>query len=466
MLIPSLKNTVIIKSKNFNIYMYCHWIINSLLTTKKLTILVAVLSFFTIRSCTPSLLKTAKDLDNVNKLLARTNQVVDLISEKSSTSAATQKTVNFSRLPNLTLHGSIAWYKQTLLFNNPRNGSKFIADIYLPKVERPAPVIVISPGFMGKLADFVEIAQQLASYGFVVVVPDYNNNHVQKSQFIFDVLTHGVTKNRNAEPQELINRVLNIKFLLDELQRRSQFDSRYRVNLQQVGVMGFSIGSYAAMALAGGSLNFRQLQKDCVNVRSNSIISSLVNLSRLLQCRLLELPQKQYYLQDERIKAVILVNSATSSIFGKLGLSQVRVPVMLLSGSDDIITPALTEQIQSFNWLNTPHKYLVMFPGGTHLSFLFESRHSNAFNIAFWQIHLAGAKEYQPFLSSAYAEFISRNFIRVSLVKSLSANEKLPLTKSLTSNQSEISTFSNMQSKVKWLLPAYKNIRDYLKHKP
>ena len=124
---------------------------------------------------------------------------------------------------------------------------------------------------------------------------------------------------------ELINQPLDVKYLLDELQRRSQYDPilQGRLNLHSVGVIGHSLGGYTALTLAGAKINQEQLRSDCSP--NNSL-----NMSLLVQCELPELSTANYSLQDHRIQAVLAINPLTSSIFGQSGLSQIQVPSMLI----------------------------------------------------------------------------------------------------------------------------------------
>ncbi|MHC5731485.1 MAG: alpha/beta hydrolase family protein, partial [Nostoc sp.] len=108
-----------------------------------------------------------------------------------------------------------------------------------------------------------------------------------------------------AEPSEFKDRPLDITYILDQLQKANQSDSRFkkRLNLQQVGVFGQSLGGYTALALAGAKINFEQLKQDC----QPAALQNTWNMSLLLQCRALELSisksEKDYNLRDERVKA-------------------------------------------------------------------------------------------------------------------------------------------------------------------
>lgn len=441
---------------------------------KTIPLVLAILSLLVIVSKFSTIVNTAKNLGEIDELMHQTNQTFSQISQQSKITALTQQKVDFSKLPNLTQQGQFLWRKETLLLNEPnRRSSKFITQIYLPNVKHPASVIVISPGFAASPDNLKYLAQRLASYGFAVALPGYAYTNKSSSKSFFNYLTNGVVNDEESEPQEYINRTFKIKIVLDELQKRSQSDPNFQVNAQQAGVIGLSFGGSTALTLAGATINFNQLRQDCKNVRSNSISSTLPNLSLLLQCRALELPEKHYDLSDKRIKAVMLINPVSGSLFGKEGLSNVRVPVMFISSSDDIFTPALKEHIQPFKWLNNQKKYLVAIQGTTHFSISSNNlaknpvislshRYTNALSTAFFQTHVAGEKKYHNFLSSAYANSISQQPLQVSLVQELSTNQIGVTKKTFSSNQDVITIFSNMQPRVKWLVPVYKHIQDYL----
>jgi predicted dienelactone hydrolase len=116
--------------------------------------------------------------------------------------------------------------------------------------------------------------------------------------------------------------------MLDELKR--SFGNR--LNLEQVGILGQSLGGYTSLALVGAKVNYQQLQKDCAPSNDS------LNLSLLVQCRALEQPFN-FELQDQRIKGAIAINPVGSSIFGQSQFSQIKVPLMLVAGSDDTVSP-------------------------------------------------------------------------------------------------------------------------------
>lgn len=393
--------------------------------------LLNVLKYFPSRNIRINLRRSLQISENIETIVNQTRQAIALIEQQSTATASTQQ-VNFSQLPDLRKRGSFSWNKQTYTLNDRRRNRTFLADIYFPNTTKPAPVIVISHGLGSDRSSFIYLAQQLASYGFAVAVPEHPGSNAQQLRALLNGRANEV-----AEANEFINRPLDIKFLLDQLQQLDSSSPSFQLNLQQVGVIGQSFGGYTALALAGATLNFDQLKKDCKTLQQS------LNISLLLQCQALQLPATKYNLHDQRVKAAIAINPITSSIFGKTGVSQIKIPVTIISSSADTVAPALSEQLLPFTWLTEPEKYLVLLENGTHFSLIGESdpskdpiaippqaigpnpaiarRYMNALSVAFFQTYLAGALQYRPYLSSSYAKTISQAPLSLSLVQSLPA---------------------------------------------
>ena len=406
---------------------------------------LSVLRNFPSQGIRVDLAKGLGILQSVQEFIAQTNAAVVAVQNQSQPADNTHPELNAFQVKALQFPGPLAWEKITLQLNDqtPRRleltgaPRAFLADIYLPKLVsvRPSPVIVISHGLGSDRMSFAYLAQHLASYGFVVAVPEHPGSSSQQLQALLSGGSNDVTK-----PTEFVDRPLDIKFLLDELNRRSQSDLVFqgRLNLEQVGAIGQSFGGYTVLALAGAQINFEQLQKDC-----GTNLDRTLNASLLLQCRALALPARNYDLTDPRVKAAIAVNPIDSSVFGQPGLRQIKIPVMLVSGSADTVAPALPEQIQPFTWLTTPEKYLVVLDGGTHFSTIAESNpeskvipvppaligpatglarnYLNALSLAFFRTYTANQSSYTRYLTPASIKLISQEPLNLSLNQTLSA---------------------------------------------
>ncbi|MCV3214285.1 dienelactone hydrolase, partial [Plectonema radiosum NIES-515] len=301
----------------------------------------------------------------------------------------------------------------------------------------PFPLIVISHGVASDRFAFVYLAQHLASYGFAVAALEHPGSNAQRFQQYFAGLAGP------PEPTELINRPLDVKFVLNELQRLEKSDPRIqgKLNFQQVGAFGHSYGGYTVFTLAGAKINFEQIRKDCNPNKS-------LNLSVFLQCRANELKSANYPLKDDRIKAALTVNPFVSSIFAESEVRQIKLPFMVVSGSQDIVTPAVPEQIRPFTWLGSKNKYLAVIENATHFTALAETTpednvlpvppvflgppakdaHSyiNALSVAFFETYLLNRSEYQVYLQPAYAKYISKAPLNLSFLQSLTAEQLTP----------------------------------------
>lgn len=405
--------------------------------------LLNVIRKFPTRSIRINLARSLQIVEELESLVEQTNRAIAVVQKQSAAEKTAQPSVD-SKLLDLRRRGKFTWNKETLALDDKRRDRRLIADVYLPRTITPAPVIVISHGLGSDRTSFEYLAQQLASYGFAVAVPEHPGSSAEQVRSLLAGKASTV-----AEPNEFINRPLDVQYLLNELERLDASDPKFQLNLQQVGVIGQSFGGYTALALAGAPLNFNQLQKDC-----GENLDKSWNVSLLLQCRVLELPRTQYNLRDPRVKAAIAINPITSSIFGQASLSKIKVPVMIVSSSNDTVAPALPEQILPFTWLTTSEKYLAMIAGGTHFSTIAPSdpskdpfvlppqvigpnsaiarRYLNALGVAFFQTYIANAPQYRPYLSATYAQVISQAPLNLSLVQSLPANQLTQFTEQVS----------------------------------
>jgi predicted dienelactone hydrolase len=387
--------------------------------------------------------------NELSSLLNQRDRVVTGLKELTATEAKnqlntqTQTNIDFAQLPDLRVAGSFNSQKQSLVMSDLFRNRIFAVDMYLPQTKAasvakpPFPLIVISHGVAEDRNTYVYAAQHLATYGFAVAVLEHPGSDATKIQQYFSGLSSP------PEAQELINRPLDIKFLLDELQSNKRSYTSYKglLNLKAVGVIGHSYGGYTALTLAGANFDRVSILKNCNPNKS-------LNLSVFLQCRANELLQKKVKiptLQDSRIKAVIAINPLNSIVLGKQGLSKIQVPVMLMGGSQDIITPAIPEQVIPFTWLQTKNKYLAIIDNATHFTTAekldssegvlpvpkelvgpdpaIAQTYVKSLSVAFFQTHLLNQQQYQPYLSAAYSQYISQEPLSLSFVQSLTTEE-------------------------------------------
>ncbi|XFA73970.1 alpha/beta fold hydrolase [Thermosynechococcaceae cyanobacterium Okahandja] len=287
-------------------------------------------------------------------------------------------------------------------------------DIYLPLVshQQPVPVVVISHGLGANRHSYRYLSQHLASHGFAVIALEHAGSSTRQL-LSFPV---GYTSAYTAA-QEFLDRPLDVTFVLNHL---SEFPEQLhpwqgRLNLEAIAMIGQSFGGYTALALAGAQLDFEQLARHC----PSSILESF-NVSLLLQCQAKTLPPRTYYLQDQRVKAVLVVNPITSALFSPRSLAQLTIPVMFVAGSNDTIAPAVSEQIYPFTWLTTPDRYLALIDEATHFSTIGEAQGNEP--VMPIPTRLVGAT---PPRSRAYLRALSLAFLRAHLLEDTTARRWL-----------------------------------------
>ena len=381
------------------------------------------------------LARTLGIASDLEKMIRETNRAIATVSQQSEMEAANLPLShrNNAKIRNLRRPGKWKWQKipPLRLFDLSRK-RPLLTDVYLPQTRTKAPVIVISHGLGSDSSNFRYLASHLASHGFAVVVPNHPGSNSKEWQEFLNGRTREVSK-RN----EFYDRPLDVKFILDRLESYPHLKNR--LDLERVGVFGQSFGAYTALALGGANVDYARLQKDC---QPQAVKETLI-LSLLLQCHALKVQKKNRSqdLRDLRVKAVIAVNPITSSVFGRSGLSQVQVPVMLVASSDDTVAPALYEQILPFPWITNCQKYLALLTGGTHFSVIGNGKpgseavelpskligdnpqqarsYMKFLSVPFFSSYAVGHSQYKQYLNAGYANVISQQSMGLNIVKSL-----------------------------------------------
>ena len=394
--------------------------------------LLEVLRQFPSKTAYIKLEKALALVGEVNQFVNQTDDASMVVNQKATLEA--QFPFELSKSENLQQPGRLAWQKQTLTLSDPERDRQIPTALYLPRSRTRHPIVVISHGLGSDRFSFAYLAEHLASYGFAVVVPEHSGSDSNQLAALLAGRVRDITP-----PQEFVDRPIDVSKLLNKLEQLSRFDPNLqgRLDLQNVGIVGQSFGGYTALAVAGATLQAQHLKTMCQASQDS------LNPSLLLQCRATQLPQLPSHLSDPRIKAAIAINPFSSAIFGQAGLSQIKVPTMIVASSADMLAPALPEQIQPFTWLTTPNKYLALMTGATHFSTLASSpneavpvlpfiagtkpapghEYIKALNAAFFKTHLMNQQQYRSYLSADYAKAIGQLPVQLALVKTLSTSE-------------------------------------------
>lgn len=253
--------------------------------------------------------------------------------------------------------GSAAVQVRQITLTDSQRERSIPVDIYWSNsVTAAKPIVVFSHGMGSTRTDMRYLARHLASHGYIAVAPEHPGSN---AAHVKGALAGGSL----IKPEEFLERPRDMSFVLDELEKLNKTASplQGKLDTNNVMVVGHSMGGGTVLSIAGGELQLEGLKQRC---QDNLVPMSL---GEGLQCVASGLPENRYQTGDRRIKRAIAINPISSLIFGETGLSKIQVPTLLVAGSADKITPAITEQILAFTKIPAS-KWLVGMLGATHLS--------------------------------------------------------------------------------------------------
>lgn len=378
----------------------------------------------------------------VELIVEATNTFVQEVEKLADSEAENSEPIDFSQLPNLRQPGSFGVKHQTWQLRDSQRNRQFSVEVYQPQEFRSGktPVVILSHGLASRPEDFANRAKYLASYGYVVAMPQHPGSDLRQTRNFIEGYTRQI-----FFLDEFINRPLDISYTIDELARRNEQEFDGTLDLDNVGVFGHSFGGYSALAVAGATPDFQWLERAC------ELEIGVLNLALLLQCRALKLERKDYNFRDERVKAVFVINPVNAGIFGERGIEQIDIPVFIAAGSYDPATPFVFEQAVTYPRLQVEDKYLQLQEGQAHVDFsqldagitdLIETTvsltlpspelldiYTNAPMLAFFEVYIADDPSYRPFLKSSYLEYLSQGqAFKAYLITQVSAE---PLNQSI-----------------------------------
>ncbi|MFQ3535433.1 MAG: alpha/beta fold hydrolase [Aggregatilineales bacterium] len=273
-------------------------------------------------------------------------------------------------LPNITI-----WYPAVRLQGQPeravyqygllRGEGRAYRDGQPDLRGAPYPLILFSHGLGGARIQSVFYAEHLASHGFVVMAADHPGS-------AFADLLRG-------SPERILEsfarRPLEILRLLEYAAALNAEDEALRglIDVETVGVTGHSFGGYTALAAGGAQLNINALREGCQGGKLPAQLCLYIQSEEVVwRARgLSEAPQGLYPpTTDPRIKAVVALAPSSAPLFGSEGAAALRLPLMIIVGSQDQATPPERDSYPIYNAVSSQRKALVVFENAGHYIFV------------------------------------------------------------------------------------------------
>ncbi len=169
-----------------------------------------------------------------------------------------------------------------------------------PIPEGRYPLVVMSHGFAGTYFSHRDTAAALADSGFIVAAI----NHPGDS---------ALDMKRAGEISALVDRPADIVRLLDHV--LNNWTAKNAIDAERIGVFGFSRGAYAALVLAGGVPDFRDMP--CQDVQA-AICTQM--LAKTLA--------PEWLVHDRRVKSVVLADPPNAFPAAR-DLENIKLPIQL-----------------------------------------------------------------------------------------------------------------------------------------
>jgi predicted dienelactone hydrolase len=216
--------------------------------------------------------------------------------------------------------------------------------IYLPETGMaPFPVVIFSHGLGGSREAAVYLGDYWSQHGYLCVFVQHPGSDSGVWQSVRGAGKAAIMQSmkKAANGQNLIDRANDVKFVIDELEKRNQSDPllRNQLDLSKIGIAGHSFGAGTSLAIAGQRF---------AGTRAN--------------------------LKDQRVKAAIYLCPPVMG--GKLAREQfygtIKIPGLLLTGTEDnspIGETRAEDRRIPFDGISSPHQYLANFIGANHATF-------------------------------------------------------------------------------------------------
>jgi len=216
-----------------------------------------------------------------------------------------------------------------------------------------APWLLLSPGLGGSSEQLEWLAAALSARGWAVLLLEHPGSDERAMRAWLE--------GRRPPPaaETIGDRLLDLRAVVAAVQA----GPLPRLGTSVV-LVGHSLGAVSSL-MAAGLRPEPGLQRRCDRALDGLPLS---NLSRLLQCQLphVSLPPPEPLAQP--VAAVVSLNGFGSLLWPQRGLQPLGLPVLLMGGSLDLITPPLNEQLRLFLPQSHPRSRLVLLEGGSHFS--------------------------------------------------------------------------------------------------
>jgi predicted dienelactone hydrolase len=228
----------------------------------------------------------------------------------------------------------------------------------------PYPLIILSHGFSIGASTYAWLAEHLASYGFVVIAPEHQEQ--------LDAELNGLWQATISRPQD----VLTVLAYVDE-QVGSGHALEGLVDADTVAVVGHSYGGYTALVAGGAQIDMAGFKAQCETAYEandpnawlcDQLLPHVADMADLAGLDSIPEGLWQQAWSDPRVDAVAPL-AGDAFFFGQDGLAEITVPVMAIGGTHDSDAPYMWGTYPTYEYASSAAKVRIALLGAEHMIF-------------------------------------------------------------------------------------------------
>lgn len=249
----------------------------------------------------------------------------------------------------------------------------------------PYPLILYSHGWTAGSFELADVKAHLASQGYVVAAPQHHDT--------------------DPELYELVDRYLDILTVLDGLTDINEGELAGMIDLDKVGLMGYSLGAHASLQTLGLMSDPAHLEHWCAehpdittwDCRWVPLLDGIASYRTKLGLE--DTPSGRWSPNGhDRVHAVLAMAPCMFPLTAEDMLVAVTTPTMMMHGTLDPICDYAGNAVRTYTHLGTEDRYLITVVDGGHGAFQtnFVPMH---FATGFFGYYLRGEENYAPYLA-------------------------------------------------------------------
>jgi predicted dienelactone hydrolase len=228
------------------------------------------------------------------------------------------------------------------------------------------PLLVLSHGTAGSADSLDWLGAALAAQGYIVAGVNHPGNNAMEPRTLDGFM---LWWERATDASEVLDGVL----------ADPQFGPH--VDQARIGAVGFSLGGYTVLELAGARTNLAAFERFCTSAAADAIChppemaklgedagAKAVTHDTLSPEMKASRARSGESYRDPRVKAVFAIAPALGEAFDQDSFDAVTIPVSLVAGENDVTAPVDTNIHRIAGLM--PKAVVTMVPGASHYTFL------------------------------------------------------------------------------------------------